>query len=78
MSAFYIDSSALVKRYLTEIGSAWLTALLDPTLGNSVIVASLTRVETAAAIGSRQRGGSTTILERDRLVRLSLSHFDTQ
>lgn len=78
MSAFSIDSSALVKRYLTEIGSAWLSALLDPVAGHTILVASITRVETAAAIASRQRASDITIPERDRLVRLVLHHVDTE
>ena len=45
MSYFYLDSSALVKRYLTEIGSAWVGVLTDPAVGNSIVVAEITRVE---------------------------------
>ena len=53
MSAFYFDSSALTKRYLTEIGSAWVTNLTDPAAANTIIVAEITRVEVAAALASR-------------------------
>jgi hypothetical protein len=71
----FCDSSALVKRYLSEIGSAWLTAQVDPSNGNSVIVAEITRVEIAAAPASRQRAtGGISILERDKLFRLLIKH----
>lgn len=31
MAHYYADSSALVKRHVTETGSAWFTALAYPT-----------------------------------------------
>jgi hypothetical protein len=45
MSVLFFDSSALVKRYLTETGSAWAISLLDPTAGHTIVVAAVTRVE---------------------------------
>jgi predicted nucleic acid-binding protein len=29
VSAIYMDTSALVKRYVSEVGSDWVNALLD-------------------------------------------------
>jgi uncharacterized protein len=78
MSVFYVDSSALVKRYLAEVGSAWVSSLLDPSAGHTIIVAAITRVETAAALAARQRAGGITLTERDRLMRLVLLHFDNE
>jgi hypothetical protein len=77
MNFYYLDTSALVKRYLTEIGSIWVAALTDPAASNSIAVAPLTRVE-AAAIAARQRAGTITLHERDRLVALLLQHMDTE
>ncbi len=34
MSAYFFDSSALVKSYATETGTAWVTVLLDPATLN--------------------------------------------
>lgn len=78
MTAFFVDSSALAKRYLTEIGSAWVANLVDPAANNTVIVAEITRVEVAAALAARQRAGNLTQSERDLLVTLLLHHFDTE
>src|SRR5688572_28440799 len=39
MPAFFCDSSAIVKRYINETGSAWLEALTDPSSGNRIYVA---------------------------------------
>ncbi|PDW00251.1 type II toxin-antitoxin system VapC family toxin [Candidatus Chloroploca asiatica] len=79
MMLFFLDSSALVKRYLTEIGSAWIGSLTDPAAGNSIVVADITRVEVSAAIAARHRtvrGISRD--ERDALVGLLLYHFDAE
>jgi predicted nucleic acid-binding protein len=78
MTAFYLDTSALVKRYLIEIGTAWLRTLLDPATGNTVTISEVTLVEAAAALAARQRGGFITLLERDSAVDLLLRHADTE
>ncbi len=77
MSLFFFDSSALAKRYLTEVGSAWVGSLMDPASGEVVVVAEATRVEVAAAIAARARAGAITSAERDALVGLLLHHCDT-
>lgn len=51
MVDYFTDSSTLVKRYVSEIGSAWVTGLFDPALNNEVFVAAITR---------RARGGTIT------------------
>lgn len=58
MAIYFIDSSALVKRYISEVGSAWILSLFDPTLNNEIFVAAITGVEIVAAITRRARGGS--------------------
>jgi len=60
MSVHFCDSSALVKRYVTEIGTAWLTATLDPNIGSRIYIAQITIVEVVSAITRRERGGHTT------------------
>jgi uncharacterized protein len=78
MSALFFDSSALAKRYLTEVGSAWVTAQADPIASNAIVVAEIARVEVAAALAARYRAGAITHSERDLLVALLLRHFDTE
>ena len=60
MIDYFTDSSALVKRYVREIGSAWVTGLFDLALNNEVFVAAITSVEIVAAITRRARGGTIT------------------
>jgi hypothetical protein len=39
----YLDTSALLKRYVQEVGSAWLTVQCDPVQGNSLVTALITK-----------------------------------
>ena len=56
MAAYFCDTSALVKRYVAETGSAWLTATIAPQTGNRVFIARITFVELISAITRRERG----------------------
>ncbi len=60
MSTFFCDTSALVKRYVSEIGSAWLMATIHPNLKQRIYIAQITIVEIVSAITRREKGGSTT------------------
>jgi predicted nucleic acid-binding protein len=57
---YFVDTSALAKRYVSEAGSAWVRALLAPASGNEVFIARITAVELIAAVTRRERGGSLT------------------
>ena len=75
MNFFYFDASALVKRYLTETGSAWVNRVTDPSTGNAILLAEITRVEVAAALAARHRAPrGITRAERDGLIRLLSRH----
>jgi uncharacterized protein len=50
MTAFFLDTSALVKRYAVERGSAWVRGLFDPAAGNELLLARITGVEVASAL----------------------------
>ena len=63
MAIYFLDSSALVKRYINETGSAWMLGLFTPTLSNEFFVAALTGVEIVAAITRRARNGSVTVAD---------------
>ena len=63
MAIYFLDSSALVKRYISEIGSAWILGLFDPALENEFFVAAITGVEIVAAITRRARNGSIAVAD---------------
>ncbi len=56
MAAYFFDSSAIVKRYLVEVGTPWVTAIVDLAAGNRVYLARITFVEVISAITRKVRG----------------------
>jgi predicted nucleic acid-binding protein len=60
MAVYFIDSSALAKRYVTETGTHWVQALTDSAAGNSLYVARITLVELVSAISRRRKNGDLT------------------
>ncbi len=46
---YFLDTSALVKKYMTETGSTWIERLTDAELENRIILARVTWVETLSA-----------------------------
>jgi hypothetical protein len=58
VAVYFVETSALAKRYIAERGSTWLRALLDPGTGCSIYIVRVTAIEMMAAITRRERGGS--------------------
>lgn len=66
----YLDSSAIVKRYVAEFGSAEIRAAAEQSEGNGTAVIS--RAEVTAALGKAIRKG--VLSERD--AKLALRNFN--
>jgi len=65
MAASYLDTSALVKQYVTEQGSSWVEALLtSPT--PDLYTVRLTAVEMIAALTRKARTGGATLSDTAR------------
>src|ERR1022692_1662582 len=60
MPAYYLDTSAVVKRYIAEAGSAFVTQITNAAVGNEIWISTVTSVEIVAAIYRRVRVGSLT------------------
>jgi uncharacterized protein len=58
MAVYFFDSSAIVKRYVHETGTAWVEAVADPASGNLIYLARIAAVEITSAIARRQRAGT--------------------
>lgn len=56
MSAYLFDSSATVKRYITETGTAWIIGLFRTHSHNQIFVSEITLVEVISALTRRHRG----------------------
>ena len=60
MEAYFTDSSAVVKRYVQENGSAWVSGLFAATPTNEISIVAISTVEVVSAISRRVRGGMTS------------------
>lgn len=60
MAVYVVDSSAVVKRYVQELGTAWVRGLTDPAAGHTLYLAGITGVEVVAALTRQARGGALT------------------
>jgi hypothetical protein len=65
---FYLDASALVKRYLAETGSAWVESICADEEGIAIAIAHFGLVETAAAFAAKQRGQFITSSEHESVL----------
>jgi predicted nucleic acid-binding protein len=75
LSAYFFDSSAIVKRYAAETGSRWVAGLTDPASGHDILIAEIALVEVAAALSWKARPpGGLSIATRDQAI--SLFHQD--
>lgn len=58
MTTCYLDTSALIKRYVQETGTAWIQTPVAPAAGHTLLTARLTMVEVYSALARRRREGS--------------------
>lgn len=75
MPTYFLDSSAIAKRYVAEVGSAWVTALTDPSSRNVCWLAAVTRVEVVASLYRRHRIGHLTAVDAQRCTAAFLHEY---
>lgn len=69
MTDYYVDASALVKRYADEPGSAWVRQITEPSGQHTIMLAEITLTEVAAALAAKQRApGGITLQQRARIL----------
>ena len=59
MTAYFLDSSAVVKRYVSEAGTTWISSI-TATTDNKVYLVRLTLVEVISALTRKARGTGMT------------------
>ena len=74
MSTYYLDTSAAVKLYVSEVGSDWLRLLLSADPSPVIMSSHLLRVEMWSAFTRRLREGSVTLDEHTRMHDLFAQH----
>jgi predicted nucleic acid-binding protein len=90
MPGYFFDTSALVKRHVTEAGSGWVKSLVRAKTGHKIYIARITAVEVTSAITRRQHGGDLSpasaaailghfrrhLNQRYRIIELTTALFD--
>ncbi|MEG5045627.1 type II toxin-antitoxin system VapC family toxin [Microcoleus sp. B4-C1] len=78
VNAYFLDTSALVKRYVPELGSNWIQSITVPTAANFLAISQITWVEVCSAFSRRQREGTLSADEVDQLMGDFRTDFDNQ
>jgi predicted nucleic acid-binding protein len=66
VASFYLDTSALAKRYATERGSTWISHLVEPASGHHLWTVRLTGPELIAALSRKARAGDVSVVDAAR------------
>lgn len=61
MTAYFVDTSGLAKRYIREVGSGWVISWAEPSAGNIIVLAHQTSVEMFSLLARRVREGTLSI-----------------
>jgi uncharacterized protein len=78
VTIYFLDSSAIVKRYVRELGSHWIRQITHSDADNQLFIARITWVEVLSALARRQREGGldrATVLQIKTVFQI---HLDRQ
>jgi len=68
MNAYFLDSSALVKRYIKETGTIWTIGLFKHAKANRIYLARICFVEVVSAITRRARSNSLSQISAGKSI----------
>ncbi len=78
MSTYFVDTSALAKRYIAETGSSWVLSWVEPPANNVIVVSELAIVEMHSLFARRQREGKLSLTSIYSLRVDFLLHFENE
>lgn len=78
MTIYFLDSSAIVKRYVPEKGTRWIQDLCDRQASHQLFVAGITWVEVLSALARRRREGSFNDSQIEQIYLAIKSHWNNQ
>lgn len=70
MTAYFLDTSAIVKRFATETGHQWIDSLHHSTQQADLFISQAALAEVVAAICQKERQGVIARDERNALIAL--------
>ena len=74
-TSYFVDSSALVKRYVVEIGTPWIRRLTRHNPSTIIYIAHITAVEVTCAVARRRKGRTITLARASHLLRRFRQHL---
>jgi uncharacterized protein len=75
MPSYYFDTSALAKRYVVEVGSSWVQAVVAQQSGQMIYTSVLTQPEIVSALQRRVREGILGADQAQQLTQRVLEHM---
>jgi uncharacterized protein len=74
LALFFVDSSALAKRYTNEIGTGWVRSWISASAGNKITISELALVEIFSVFARRAYEGDMTASTAERFRNVFLRH----
>jgi predicted nucleic acid-binding protein len=74
-AAYFVDSSALVKRYVIETGTAWVRRLTRRSPSTVIYIARITAVEVTSAVARRRKGRTLTSAKASSILHRFRQHL---
>ena len=68
MSAYFLDTSAIVKRYCLEQGQSWVRSLCNPVQGHVFFISQAALVEVVTAFCRKAYLREISIAQRDEFI----------
>ncbi len=78
VAVYFLDTSALLKRYVPEIGTSWMQSIADRQNQHLIIVAQITWVEIYSAIARRQREQNLSTTQAQQISTAFNLHWNEQ
>src|SRR5258708_32221120 len=70
MASYFLDTSAIVKRYFPEQGRSWILDICNPVHGNKLYISQEALVEVLTTVCRKARHQLVSVTERDLLINL--------
>jgi predicted nucleic acid-binding protein len=74
-AAYFVDSSALVKRYVIETGTAWVRRLTRRSPSTVIYIARITAVEVTSAVARRRKDRTLTSRKASSILHRFRQHL---
>jgi uncharacterized protein len=76
VAGYFVDSSALVKRYVQETGTGWVRDITRHSPSTIIYIARITAVELTCAVARRRKGKTLTPRRASSILHRFDKHLD--